>query len=175
MAQQSDSNNNENDRQDSILDPQVDSDSDSPPTELTSPTGIRQMVLNYLIHHCYIESAIAFANDGVHLEQNHNNTTNSSSHHASPQLSRSNSNNRQTEMEVDNLLSIHPQLSTTTATATATTSKDRIGELSDNEIQSVKTRRGESAKGNNRLELEMIKRRKQGLVESCSALIIHNR
>lgn len=144
MAQQSNSNN----QQDATLDPQVDSDSDSPPIEVTSPTGIRQMVLNYLIHHCYIETAIAFANDGVHLEQNHNNTTNSSSHHASPQLSRSNSNNRQTEMEVDNLLSIHPQLPSTTATATtATTSKDRIGELSDNEIQSVKTRRGESARG----------------------------
>lgn len=33
--------------------------------ELTSPTALRKLVLNYLLHHCYIDTAHAFARDGA--------------------------------------------------------------------------------------------------------------
>lgn len=33
--------------------------------DLTSPTNLRKLVLNYLIHHCYIDTAHAFAQDGI--------------------------------------------------------------------------------------------------------------
>ncbi|PWZ02734.1 hypothetical protein BCV70DRAFT_209297 [Testicularia cyperi] len=34
-------------------------------TDLTSPANLRKLVLNYLIHHCYTETAVAFAKDGI--------------------------------------------------------------------------------------------------------------
>ncbi len=34
-------------------------------TDLQSPSTMRQLVLNYLIHHCYVDTAIAFAQDGI--------------------------------------------------------------------------------------------------------------
>ncbi|PWN20082.1 hypothetical protein BCV69DRAFT_283616 [Microstroma glucosiphilum] len=33
--------------------------------ELTSPTALRKLVLSYLLHHCYIDTAHAFARDGA--------------------------------------------------------------------------------------------------------------
>ncbi|PWN49904.1 hypothetical protein IE53DRAFT_362785 [Violaceomyces palustris] len=33
--------------------------------ELTSPANLRKLVLNYLVHHCYIDTAQAFAKDGI--------------------------------------------------------------------------------------------------------------
>lgn len=33
--------------------------------ELQSPSALRNLVLNYLVHHCYIDTAIAFAQDGI--------------------------------------------------------------------------------------------------------------
>ncbi|KDN45237.1 hypothetical protein K437DRAFT_256687 [Tilletiaria anomala UBC 951] len=34
-------------------------------SELISPSSLRRLVLNYLVHHCYVGTAIAFAQDGV--------------------------------------------------------------------------------------------------------------
>lgn len=34
-------------------------------TDLTSPANLRKLVLNYLLHHCYTDTAIAFAKDGI--------------------------------------------------------------------------------------------------------------
>lgn len=34
-------------------------------SQLTSPTALRKLVLNYLIHYCYIDTAQAFAQDGI--------------------------------------------------------------------------------------------------------------
>ncbi|MCO5598779.1 hypothetical protein L7F22_052878 [Adiantum nelumboides] len=33
--------------------------------EITAPTAMRKLVLNYLIHHCYVDTAQAFADDGI--------------------------------------------------------------------------------------------------------------
>ncbi|SPO20865.1 uncharacterized protein UTRI_00342 [Ustilago trichophora] len=33
--------------------------------DLTSPANLRKLVLNYLLHHCYTDTAIAFAKDGI--------------------------------------------------------------------------------------------------------------
>ncbi|GAC95610.1 LisH motif-containing protein [Pseudozyma hubeiensis SY62] len=33
--------------------------------DLTSPANLRKLVLNYLLHHCYTETATAFAKDGI--------------------------------------------------------------------------------------------------------------
>ncbi|EPQ32484.1 uncharacterized protein PFL1_00678 [Pseudozyma flocculosa PF-1] len=33
--------------------------------DLTSPANLRKLVLNYLVHHCYADTASAFANDGI--------------------------------------------------------------------------------------------------------------
>ena len=33
--------------------------------EITAPTAMRKLVLNYLIHHCYVDTAKAFADDGI--------------------------------------------------------------------------------------------------------------
>jgi hypothetical protein len=34
-------------------------------SQLTSPIALRKLVLNYLIHHCYTDTAQAFAHDGI--------------------------------------------------------------------------------------------------------------
>lgn len=34
-------------------------------SQLTSPTALRKLVLNYLVHHCYTDTAQAFAHDGI--------------------------------------------------------------------------------------------------------------
>ncbi|KAJ1030373.1 hypothetical protein NDA16_001282 [Ustilago loliicola] len=34
-------------------------------TDLTSPANLRKLVLNYLLHHCYTDTAVAFAKDGI--------------------------------------------------------------------------------------------------------------
>jgi len=34
-------------------------------SQLTSPTALRKLVLNYLIHYCYTDTAQAFAHDGI--------------------------------------------------------------------------------------------------------------
>lgn len=44
------------------------SSSDNPEAfaaQLTAPTALRKLVLNYLIHHCYVDTAQAFADDGI--------------------------------------------------------------------------------------------------------------
>ncbi|ETS63540.1 hypothetical protein PaG_01835 [Moesziomyces aphidis] len=33
--------------------------------DLTSPANLRKLVLNYLLHHCYTDTAVAFAKDGI--------------------------------------------------------------------------------------------------------------
>ncbi|KAN0065999.1 hypothetical protein ACQY0O_000091 [Thecaphora frezii] len=33
--------------------------------DLTSPSNLRKLVLNYLVHHCYADTATAFAKDGI--------------------------------------------------------------------------------------------------------------
>jgi hypothetical protein len=35
-------------------------------SQLTAPTALRKLVLNYLIHHCYTDTAQAFAHDGIY-------------------------------------------------------------------------------------------------------------
>ncbi|UZJ54990.1 hypothetical protein CBS101457_004310 [Exobasidium rhododendri] len=37
---------------------------DTMASQLTSPTALRKLVLNYLVHHCYTDTAQAFAHDG---------------------------------------------------------------------------------------------------------------
>ncbi|KIS71863.1 uncharacterized protein UMAG_00291 [Mycosarcoma maydis] len=39
--------------------------SSSDDADLTSPANLRKLVLNYLLHHCYTETATAFAKDGI--------------------------------------------------------------------------------------------------------------
>ncbi|SOV08514.1 uncharacterized protein UDID_00456 [Ustilago sp. UG-2017a] len=34
-------------------------------TDLASPANLRKLVLNYLLHHCYTDTAVAFAKDGI--------------------------------------------------------------------------------------------------------------
>lgn len=43
--------------------------------EMTAPTAMRQLVLNYLIHHCYVETAQAFADDGISSSSSMTTTT----------------------------------------------------------------------------------------------------
>jgi hypothetical protein len=49
--------------------------------QLTSPTALRQLVLNYLVHHCYIDTAQAFVSDGIETG-NGSTTGNISADHA---------------------------------------------------------------------------------------------
>lgn len=39
--------------------------SSSDDADLTSPANLRKLVLNYLLHHCYTDTATAFAKDGI--------------------------------------------------------------------------------------------------------------
>lgn len=39
--------------------------SSSDDADLTSPANLRKLVLNYLLHHCHTETAVAFAKDGI--------------------------------------------------------------------------------------------------------------
>lgn len=39
--------------------------SSSDDADLTSPANLRKLVLNYLLHHCYTDTAVAFARDGI--------------------------------------------------------------------------------------------------------------
>jgi hypothetical protein len=47
-------------------------------SQLTSPTALRKLVLNYLIHYCYIDTAQAFAHDGITSPPQPRNQTESS-------------------------------------------------------------------------------------------------
>lgn len=79
-------------------------------SHLTSPTALRKLVLNYLVHHCYTDTAQAFAHDGISTSSSRGGAEASTSALAmnatTPSASGSKSSSRTTN--VQNLGSAHP-------------------------------------------------------------------
>lgn len=139
-------------------------------SEITAPTAMRKLVLNYLIHHCYVDTAKAFADDGIssstqiangdeagpsqsrvqasngkakisHSRSSSRHNGNSSAHPLSaPPLSHDDSS---MEVEVDGLLSLAGDTSTEKAPSEARLKEEANGseELSAEDIRSIKARK----------------------------------
>lgn len=130
--------------------PKVDADESSTPSDQsenpTSSTEMRQLVLNYLIHNCYLDTAIAFSNDGVSLNQaalqDLRSTTTTTT--TTTTATTATTTTKQNEMEVDSLLSIDHKGKEKEKEKEGQAGTSKIGELSSREIQSVRYRKGES-------------------------------